>query len=90
MNQASNSQVEINGVTLTLSRDHEFDHRWIGQEDVLRQLLACWLVVGEEDLPLTPRLIGPPGLFFVNRRELLLNPSSCGIPFWGEESALET
>ena len=62
MNHASNSHVEINGVTLTLSRDHEFDHRWIGQEDVLRQLLACWLVGGEADLPLTPRLIGPPGI----------------------------
>lgn len=62
MNQHANPQVEIDGVTLTLSRPHEFDSRWIGQDEVLQQLLACWLVVGESDLPLAPRLIGPPGI----------------------------
>ena len=35
---------------------------WIGQSDVLRQLLACWLVVHASDLPLSPRLTGPPGI----------------------------
>jgi MoxR-like ATPase len=35
---------------------------WIGQDDVLKQLLACWLVVDARDLPLTPRLVGPPGI----------------------------
>jgi hypothetical protein len=30
--------------------------------EVLRQLAACWLVVDEKDLPLAPRLIGPPGI----------------------------
>lgn len=62
MNQYANPQVEIDGVTLTLSRPHDFDSRWIGQDEVLQQLLACWLVVGEADLPLAPRLIGPPGI----------------------------
>jgi MoxR-like ATPase len=37
--------------------------QWIGQRDVLKQLLACWLVVDQEDLPLThPRLVGVPGI----------------------------
>jgi MoxR-like ATPase len=62
VNQHANPQVEIDGVTLTLSRPHEFDSQWIGQDEVLQQLLACWLVVGESDLPLAPRLIGPPGI----------------------------
>jgi MoxR-like ATPase len=35
---------------------------WIGQDAVLRQLLACWLVVDPADRPLSPRLIGPPGI----------------------------
>ena len=35
---------------------------WIGQKEVLKQLLACWLVVDEQDAPLTPRLIGVPGI----------------------------
>ncbi|HEY6564753.1 MAG TPA: AAA family ATPase, partial [Pirellulaceae bacterium] len=34
----------------------------IGQQEVLRQLLACWLVVDDRDLPLTPRLVGAPGM----------------------------
>lgn len=35
---------------------------WIGQREVLKQLLACWIVVDERDLPLTPRLVGTPGI----------------------------
>ena len=35
---------------------------WIGQDAILHQLLACWLVVDPRDLPLSPRLTGPPGI----------------------------
>lgn len=54
--------VQIDGVGLHLSQPHPSQNRWIGQRDVLRQLLACWLVVDEKDLPLSPRLVGPPGI----------------------------
>jgi MoxR-like ATPase len=54
--------VEIDGVNLHLAQPHEFDSQWIGQGEILKQLLACWLVVGEKDLPLTPRLVGTPGI----------------------------
>jgi MoxR-like ATPase len=54
--------VEIDGVTLHLAQPHEFDSQWIGQGEILKQLLACWLVVSERDLPLTPRLVGTPGI----------------------------
>jgi MoxR-like ATPase len=54
--------VEIQGVTLHLSQPHEFSSQWIGQSDILRQVLACWLVVDDKDLPLTPRLVGTPGI----------------------------
>jgi Holliday junction resolvasome RuvABC ATP-dependent DNA helicase subunit len=54
--------VEIDGVNLHLAQPHAFDSQWIGQGEILKQLLACWLVVGEKDLPLTPRLIGSPGI----------------------------
>ena len=40
----------------------ELDDQWIGQEEILKQVLACWLVVDDKDLPLTPRLVGPPGI----------------------------
>ncbi len=55
-------ELEIDGVRLHLSQPQEFASQWIGQDEILKQLLACWLVVGEKDLPLTPRLIGVPGI----------------------------
>lgn len=54
--------VEIDGVRLNLGHPDPSVGQWIGQSEVLRQLLACWLVVDERDLPLTPRLTGPPGI----------------------------
>jgi MoxR-like ATPase len=55
-------EMEIDGVRLHLSQAHEFASQWIGQGEVLTQLLACWMVVGDKDLPLTPRLVGVPGI----------------------------
>ena len=55
-------KIQIDGVTLSLSNKISNESKWIGQTEVLRQLLACWLVVDEKDLPLAPRLIGPPGI----------------------------
>src|SRR3954453_10135954 len=54
--------VEIQGVRLHLSHPHAAVSQWIGQREILKQLLACWLVVSEKDLPLTPRLVGTPGI----------------------------
>lgn len=54
--------VEMGGVTLHLGAPDATEQEWIGQDEVLRQLLACWLVVDPKDLPLAPRLIGPPGI----------------------------
>jgi MoxR-like ATPase len=56
------STVEIGGVTLHLGHPDSTEQSWIGQDEVLRQLLACWLVVDPADRPLSPRLIGPPGI----------------------------
>ncbi|MBY0588613.1 MoxR family ATPase [bacterium] len=53
---------EVAGVRLRLSEPINLDQRWIGQEEILDQLLACWLVVAKEDLPLSPRITGPPGI----------------------------
>ncbi|HSI34403.1 MAG: AAA family ATPase [Phycisphaerae bacterium] len=56
------STVQIQGVSLHLSQSHQVDGEWIGQKEILKQLLACWLTVDEKDLPLTPRLVGTPGI----------------------------
>jgi len=55
-------QITIDGVDIKLGPSHASETKWIGQHEILKQLLACWLVVNEKDLPLTPRLIGTPGI----------------------------
>src|ERR1700685_1044273 len=54
--------MEVQGVVLHLSSPDTTDQGWIGQDEILRQLLACWLVVDPSDRPLSPRLLGPPGI----------------------------
>src|SRR6201996_6833146 len=54
--------VEIEGVTLHLAHPDDLPVRWVGQEELMRQLLAAWMVVTETDVPMSPRLIGKPGV----------------------------
>jgi MoxR-like ATPase len=54
--------VEVDGVSLHMSRPADPSQKWIGQRDALEQLQACWLVVAEQDLPLSPRIVGLPGI----------------------------
>ncbi|MGD0617371.1 MAG: MoxR family ATPase [Bryobacteraceae bacterium] len=54
--------VEIDGVQLHLAHPDELNVTWVGQEDVMRQLLAAWLVLDTQDLPMNPRLLGKPGV----------------------------
>src|SRR5438067_13830183 len=54
--------VPTGGVLLHLSSPDTTEQGWIGQDAVLRQLLACWLVVDPSDRPLSPRLLGLPGI----------------------------
>ena len=54
--------VKIEGVELFLSPPIGKAQEWIGQGGALKELLACWLVLDDEDLPLCPRLVGPPGI----------------------------
>ncbi|MDD2851060.1 MAG: MoxR family ATPase [Desulfuromonadaceae bacterium] len=52
----------IDGITLSLAGPVELNLRWVGQEDLLTQLLAAWMVIDERDLPFNPRLVGKPGV----------------------------
>lgn len=53
---------EVQGIRLRLAPPVELDQQWIGQAEILEQLLACWLVVDPRDLPLSPRITGLPGI----------------------------
>ncbi|MBD3187347.1 AAA domain-containing protein [Candidatus Bathyarchaeota archaeon] len=54
--------VMVDGVELFLGKPSTLDMDWIGQESLLEQVLAAWAVIHEDDLPLSPRVLGPPGV----------------------------
>lgn len=54
--------VEMQGVRLFLAQSDRSPGEWIGQHEILKQLLACWLTVDKADYPLAPRLVGMPGI----------------------------
>jgi MoxR-like ATPase len=54
--------VDIEGITLHLAHPDELPVRWVGQEELMRQLLAAWMVLNEQDMPMSPRLLGKPGV----------------------------
>jgi MoxR-like ATPase len=58
----SRRKVEIEGVSIFLAHPDELPMRWIGQQELVLQLHACWSVIDERDVPLSPRLIGKPGV----------------------------
>ena len=55
-------QVMIDGVALHLTEPDRVPMRWVGQAELVTQVLAAWLVIDPEDLPLSPRLVGKPGV----------------------------
>lgn len=52
----------IDGIPLMLARPADLPLRWVGQDDLIKQVLAAWMVIHEKDLPFNPRLIGKPGV----------------------------
>ena len=59
---AGDRTIVIEDVTLHLAHPDELPVRWVGQKELMRELLAAWLVVEERDLPMNPRLLGKPGV----------------------------
>ncbi len=85
---ASGGYVTIDGVSLKLSHPYDGPGQWIGQHEVLMQLLACWLTVDETDLPLTPRLIGSPG---VGKTQLAIAAAKAqGLPLYIYQCTADT
>jgi MoxR-like ATPase len=56
------NQVTVDGITLSLARPVELNLQWVGQDELMLQLLAAWMVIDERDIPFNPRLVGKPGV----------------------------
>jgi hypothetical protein len=46
--------IEIEGVKLHLAHPDELAIQWVGQDELMRQLLAAWMVVNEQVVPMNP------------------------------------
>ncbi len=55
-------KVIIDGIEIFLAQPDQIPVQWVGQDDLITQVLAAWFVIGEDDLPLNPRLLGKPGV----------------------------
>jgi MoxR-like ATPase len=55
-------KITIDDINLTLANPVELPLKWVGQDELLKQLLAAWLVIDPQDLPFSPRLVGKPGV----------------------------
>ena len=86
--QREDRLVEIDGVSLILAQPYENASRWIGQNEILMQLLACWITVDDADQPLTPRLVGSPG---VGKTQLAIAAASArGMPLYIYQCTADT
>ena len=54
--------LSVEDILLQLPAPTEMEYQWIGQEEVVKQLMAAWMVLEEKDQPLNPRLVGKPGM----------------------------
>ncbi len=54
--------IDIDGVELHLAPPTPDPPPWIGQREVLLQVLAAWSLFSDDDVPLNPRLLGRPGV----------------------------
>ncbi|MFC2174069.1 AAA family ATPase [Acidobacteriota bacterium] len=52
----------IDEVELSLSHPDDLPIEWIGRREILDQVLASWLTLDKDDLPMNPRLLGKPGV----------------------------
>jgi MoxR-like ATPase len=54
-------KVVIDGVEISLRDPDVTQYNWVGREELMRLLIASWLQMNQDDLPMTPVLVGEPG-----------------------------
>ena len=54
-------KVKIENVEIVLSHPDDLNIKWTGQNDLIRQIMAAWHIISEDDIPLNPRIVGKPG-----------------------------
>jgi MoxR-like ATPase len=62
MESQTGETVTIGSSEIMLAQPAELPLRWVGQKELIKQVLAAWMVIDEKDAPFNPRLVGKPGV----------------------------
>ena len=54
--------ITIGSLEVMLAQPADLPLKWVGQKELIKQVLAAWMVIDEKDVPFNPRLIGKPGV----------------------------
>jgi MoxR-like ATPase len=54
--------ITIGSTEIMLAHPAELPLKWVGQKELIKQVLAAWMVIDNKDVPFNPRLIGKPGV----------------------------
>lgn len=54
--------VTMGSLDLMLAQPATLPLKWVGQKELIKQVLAAWMIVDEKDVPFNPRLVGKPGV----------------------------
>lgn len=54
--------ISIGSLEVMLAQPAELPLQWVGQKELIKQVLAAWMVIDEKDKPFNPRIIGKPGV----------------------------
>ena len=62
MESQTSETVTIGSLEIMLAQPAELPLKWVGQKELIKQVLAAWMVIDEKDVPFNPRLVGKPGV----------------------------
>jgi MoxR-like ATPase len=62
MKSRTSETVTIGSLEIILALPAELPLKWVGQKELIKQVLAAWMVIDDKDVPFNPRLVGKPGV----------------------------
>ncbi len=62
MKSQTSETVTMGSLEIMLAQPAELPLKWVGQKELIKQVLAAWMVIDEKDVPFNPRLVGKPGV----------------------------
>jgi MoxR-like ATPase len=62
MKSETSETICIGSLEVILAQPARLPLKWVGQKELIKQVLAAWMVVDERDAPFNPRLVGKPGV----------------------------